>query len=128
MAPSITYRFWILKFHEIKENRVVSAPVRNAKNKLEPPFIFAYLNGGLGGNSLGVDSEGNVYVAHFEAGEVVVCDADGFSYGAIRLQAGAGKGVTNVALHGGYLYAVEAFKNEVYYIKIKKNKLPLFGD
>jgi gluconolactonase len=109
-------------------NRIVSMPTKTAKNKLEPPFIFANLEGGIGPDGLAVDSEGNVYAAHLEAGEIVVLDADGFSYGTLRLPSGAGKLVTNVALHGGYLYAVEAMKNEVWRVKIKKSPLPAFGD
>jgi gluconolactonase len=113
---------------EFGVNRIVSVPTKTAKNKLEPPFVFANLEGGIGPDGLAVDSEGNIYAAHLEAGEVVVIDSRGFSYGGLRLPEGAGQGVTNVALHGGYLYAVEGFKNEVYRMKIKKNKLPLFGD
>lgn len=113
---------------EFGVNRIISLPSKKAKNKLEPAFLFAQLAGGIGPDGLAVDSEGNIYAAHLEAGEVVVLDADGFPYGAIRLPAGAGKGTTNVAIHGGYLYAVEGFKNEVYRVKIKKNKLPLYGD
>jgi gluconolactonase len=113
---------------EFGVNRIVSLPSKKAKNKLEPAFVFANLQGGIGPDGMTVDSEGNIYAAHLEAGEVVVIDPDGFSYGAIRLPAEAAKGATNVAIHGGHLYAVEAFKNEVYRVKIKKNKLPLFGD
>lgn len=113
---------------EFGVNRIVSVPSKKAKNKLEPPFVFANLEGGVGPDGLAVDSDGNIYAAHLGAGEIVVLDSDGFSYGALRLPESAGKGATNVALHGGYLYAVEGFKNEVYRMKIKKNKLPLFGD
>ena len=35
-------------------------------------------------------TEGNLYVAHFQAGAIVVLDASGFKYGTIRLPKDAG--------------------------------------
>lgn len=109
-------------------NRITSAPVVNPKNPNETPFVFASLEGGIGPDGLAVDNEGNVYAAHFAAGEIVILDSNGFKYGALRLPQGTGSFATNLAFHDGYLYVTEAMKNEVWRVKIKKTGLSLFGD
>ncbi|MER2047657.1 MAG: SMP-30/gluconolactonase/LRE family protein, partial [Solibacillus sp.] len=83
--------------------------------------------GGIGPDGLAVDAEGNLYVAHFQAGEVVVVDANGFKYGTIRLPEDAGTFATNLAFHDGYLYVTESSKNEVWRIQVKKKGLQPYG-
>lgn len=104
---------------EFAENRVMSLPARGAKNPFEPRFVFARMQGGLGPDGLTVDSDGNLYVAHFEAGEVVIFDKLGHPYGAVALPEGSGIWTTNVALHGGYLYLTEAGQNVVWRLPVK---------
>jgi sugar lactone lactonase YvrE len=86
------------------------------------------LAGGRGTDGGAVDSKGNLYVAHFAAGEVVVIDPVGFIIGVIPLPASAGKLTTNVAFHGGYLYITEAGQNIVWRVKTKISGGALYGD
>jgi len=62
--------------------------------------IMAYLNGGAGPDGMAVDAKGNVYVAYFDAGEVVVLTPMGKIVGSIKLPAGSGTQTTNVAFGG----------------------------
>ena len=113
---------------EFAKNRITSVPCVNTKNKAEMPFVFGYLEGGIGPDGMAVDSEGNLYAAHFLAGEITIFDPQGFKYGSLRLPKEAGPMVTNVAFHDGYLYVTEGMKNEVWRVKTKKTGAPLFGD
>lgn len=108
---------------EFAANRVLSLPARGARNPFEPRFVFARMQGGLGPDGLTVDTEGNLYIAHFEASEVVVFDRRGRPYGAIALPEGAGEWVTNVALHDGYLYVTEASQNIVWRLPVRTRPL-----
>ena len=113
---------------EFDKKRVISKPSKNAKKSPETAFVFCRLEGGIGPDGMTVDSDGNLYVAEFFAGEIVIFDGDGFKYGALRMPKEAGTMVTNLAIHEGSLYVTEGMKNEVWRIKIKKTKAPLFGD
>lgn len=88
------------------------------------PHVFARLVGGTGPDGMAIDNAGNVFAAHFRAGEVVVVDKVGFPYGAIKLPADAGLGATNIAFNGGWLYITEAFKNEVWRVKVSVQPQP----
>lgn len=112
---------------EFAENRVMSLPARGALNPFEPRFVFARMQGGLGPDGLTVDSDGNLYVAHFEAGEVVVFDKRGHPYGAVPLPEGAGIWTTNVALHDGHLYVTEAEQNVVWRLPVKTSAIGADG-
>lgn len=59
---------------EFDKNQVLSVPSITAEASPETPFVFAQFEGGIGPDGLAVDAEGNVYVAHFQAGENVVLD------------------------------------------------------
>ncbi|MFJ7724764.1 SMP-30/gluconolactonase/LRE family protein [Neobacillus sp. NPDC097160] len=108
-------------------NRIISVPSKNAKDSREVAFVFGQFEGGIGPDGLAVDSEGNLYLAHFQAGEIAVLDASGFKYGTIRLPEDAGTFTTNLAFHDGYLYVTESSKNVVWRIKVKKEGLQPFG-
>ena len=112
---------------EFGKNSVLSVPSKKAKESPETPFVFGQFEGGIGPDGLAVDTDGNLYVAHFQAGEINVLDSSGFKYGAIRLPEGAGTFTTNLAFYEGYLYITESSKNEVWRIQVKKEGLPLFG-
>ena len=105
---------------EYGQNRIIAAPGFKPASIHNTPYVFARLEGGIGPDGLTVDSEGNVYAAHFGAGEVVIFDSNGFEYGKLRLPEGAGNFTTNLALHDGYLYVTEATQNIVWRIKVKK--------
>ncbi|WP_066252887.1 SMP-30/gluconolactonase/LRE family protein [Neobacillus drentensis] len=112
---------------EFATNRIISVPSKNAKDSRETPFVFGQFEGGIGPDGLAVDTEGNLYVAHFQAGEIVVLDASGFKYGTIRLPKDEGTFTTNLTFHNGYLYVTESSKNEVWRIKVKKEGLQPYG-
>ncbi|MFC3041091.1 SMP-30/gluconolactonase/LRE family protein [Virgibacillus xinjiangensis] len=103
---------------EFATNRIISVPSVTAKDKREVPFVFAHLEGGIGPDGLAVDEKGNLYVAHFQAGEIVVLDKDGFEIGTIRLPEKAGTFVTNLTFNNGYLYITESSRNEVWRLKV----------
>ena len=88
------------------------------------PHVFARLTGGTGPDGMAVDTAGNLYAAHFRAGEVVVIDRNGFHYGSIKLPTGAGLGTTNIAFHNGYLYITEAFEDEIWRVRTTVAPLP----
>jgi gluconolactonase len=108
---------------EFAENRVLSVPSKLSNNAFEIPFVFARLEGGVGPDGLLVDAEGNLYAAHFQAGEVAIFNAQGLPYGTIQLPAGSGTFTTNLAIHEGYLYVTEASNNDVWRIAISKAAL-----
>jgi gluconolactonase len=112
---------------EFDKNRVLSVPSKKAIKSPETPFVFGQFEGGIGPDGLAVDAEGNLYIAHFQAGEIVVLDASGFKIGTIRLPEDAGTFTTNLAFHKGYLYVTESSKNEVWRIKVNKEGLTPYG-
>jgi gluconolactonase len=81
--------------------------------------VAAHLSGGWGTDGMAVDAKGDIYIAHYMGGEVVVLDPSGFIVGSIPLPQGAGQQTTNLAFHEGYLYITEAGKNEVWRVKMK---------
>lgn len=102
-------------------NRVFSLQL-SAPGVLHPmgvPYVFASLTGGFGPDGMTVDSQGNLYVAHYRAGEVLVYNYNGFPYGSIRLPEDAGLGTTNVILRDGHLYIIDGTKDEVWRVKTK---------
>lgn len=105
---------------EYSQNQILKLPLSapGVVGMHSIPHIFARLVGGRGPDGMAVDASGNVWAAHYLAGEVVVIDANGFPYGAIKLPGGAGMGVTNIAFRGGYLYITEAFKDEIWRVKV----------
>jgi gluconolactonase len=108
-----------LYIDDFSAQRVIAVPVESPGNvDIGFAHVMAYVNGGWGVDSMGVDANGNVYSAHYMAGEVVVLDPNGFIIGAITLPPGAGMQTTNVAFHQGYLYITEAGKNEIWRVKM----------
>jgi len=55
---------------EFAKNQVISVPSKNAKDQRETSFVFGQFEGGIGPDGLAVDTEGNLYVAHFQAGKL----------------------------------------------------------
>ncbi|GAC03761.1 SMP-30/gluconolactonase/LRE family protein [Paraglaciecola chathamensis] len=104
---------------EFAENRVISLPSKTTTNSFDTPFIFARMEGGVGPDGLTVDAQGNLYIAHFFAGEISIFDKLGFPYGIIRLPVGAGLWTTNLTLYDGYLYVTEAMQNIVWRLPVK---------
>lgn len=112
---------------EYDKNRIIAAPAVGTKDIYDTSYVFAEFEGGIGPDGLAVDNEGNVYAAHYKAGEVLVIDPSGFKIGIIRLPEVAGTYSTNLAFHDGYLYVTESNKNEVWRIKVNKEGLTPYG-
>lgn len=104
---------------EYAQNQILKLPLSGpgVVGAHSVPHVFARLTGGTGPDGMAMDTAGNLYAAHFRAGEVVVIDRNGFPYGAIKLPPGAGLGTTNIAFHNGYLYITEAFQDEIWRVK-----------
>jgi len=84
--------------------------------------------GGIGPDGMAFDVEGNLYVAYYGMGKVVVLDMWGT---VIRELPAGGKNPTNLAFGGKerrYLYITETETNSVYVLKNDIPGTPLFGD
>jgi gluconolactonase len=109
-----------LYINDYDTNRIIAVQVTApGELNLQSSWVFAYLNGGRGPDSMIIDSQGNVYAAHYGAGEVVVFDPHGFYFGAIRMPPGAGMVPSNMAFHDGYLYITEMDQHTVWRVKTK---------
>ena len=109
---------------EYGANKITALPL--AAGAVDPsgiPYTFAYMEGGIGPDGMIVDSDGNLYVAHFRAGEVVVYEPSGFPLGTLTLPEEAGMGSTNLVLRDGWLYVTEALQNEVWRVRIDAEQL-----
>jgi len=81
------------------------------------PEVFAETPGGVGGDGVAFDVEGNLYMAHFGTGEISVFSPDGELLE--KLPAGGMK-PTNVAFGGEdmmELYVTEVETNSVYRLR-----------
>jgi gluconolactonase len=119
-----------LYINDFDNQRVLAVPLVSP-GMLNVGFAHVFggtLAGGWGPDGEAVDQNGNLYVAHYGAGEVVVMDPDGFVVGSIALPSGAGNQTTNVAFHGGYLYITEAGQNIVWRVKTNIPGAKLVGD
>ncbi len=119
-----------LYIDDFDNQRVLAVPIESP-GVLNAGFAHVFggtLAGGWGTDGAATDQDGNLYVAHYGAGEVVVIDSNGFMVGSIALPAGAGNQTTNVAFHNGYLYITEAGQNIVWRVKTKIPGARLFGD
>jgi gluconolactonase len=93
--------------------------------RLEAGRIFATIPGGHYPDGMDFDVEGNLYVAYFGSGNVVVLSPSGTV--VAELPAG-GKNPTNLAFggpKGDWLYVTEAETNSLYVLKIGKRGLHL---
>lgn len=104
---------------EFAANRVLKVPSATTRDIYNMPYLFAQLEGGQGPDGLTVDADGNLYVAHYRGGQVLVFDSEGFPYGALRLPEGSGNLTTNLGLHDGYLWLLEAGQNDVWRLPVK---------
>jgi gluconolactonase len=98
---------------------------------LDPPvrsYLFAQMNGGWGPDGMAFDLAGNLYVAHYGGGEVMVIDPKGEL--AERITVG-GLFPTNVAFGGPdrkTVYVTEVETGSIYRFKADCPGLPLYGD
>jgi gluconolactonase len=118
----------MLYIDEWAANRILAVPVVSP-GVINPgwSYVFATLSGGHGPDSMTADSAGNIYVAHYGSGEVLIFAPNGDYYGPIRLPEGAGSNPTNLAFHNGYLYITEGEKGEIWRVKAKIPGISLYG-
>jgi len=118
----------MLYIDEWAANRILAVPVVSP-GVINPGwgYVFATLSGGHGPDSMTADSAGNIYVAHYGSGEVLMFAPNGDYYGPIRLPEGAGSNPTNLAFHNGYLYITESEKGEIWRVKTKIPGISLYG-
>ncbi len=111
----------LLYIGEYALNRIMAVPLSGPGMvaPLGSPYVFAYMVGGIGPDGMLVDQKGDVYSAHYQAGEIAIQDPSGFPIGQIRMPPGAGRGTTNLAFHDGYLYVTEASRSEVWRVATK---------
>jgi len=120
IALNPTGRF--LYVAEFGTNQVLSIPTKEYKGP-EGVRVFARLEGGIGPDGIECDSEGNVYCAHLEAGQVVVLDSKGFEICKIGLPESAGMKSDNLAIHNGYMYVCEADQGTIWRIAVNTSPI-----
>jgi gluconolactonase len=98
---------------------------------LNPPvrsYVFSHLSGGWGPDGMAFDVAGNLYVAHFGGGDVIVLNPKGELVERIPV---SGLYPTNVAFGGPdrrTLYVTEVETGSVYRFLTDYPGLPLYGD
>jgi gluconolactonase len=111
---------------EFARKRLLSLPSARSGNVFDIAHVLAHTQGGTGPDGFAVDTDGNIYSAIFQGGEVAVFGADRFPYGSIVLPDDAGMSVTNVAFKDQYLYITEAAQGVVWRVATTRRGLPLF--
>lgn len=111
---------------EYARKRILSVPPAGSTSEFDIPHVAAYTEGGVGPDGFAFDSDGNLYVAIFQGGEIRVIDSDRFHIGSIVLPAGAGTFVTNLAFSDDHLYLTEASAGVIYRVRVQTRGLPYF--
>ena len=107
-----------------RKNRIL----RYVLNEPVHSTIFCQLSGGWGPDGMALDVAGNLYVAHYEGGHVLVLNPQGEL--VERIAVGGGH-PTNVAFGGPdrkTLYVTEVDTGSVYRFDTDYPGLPLYGD
>ncbi len=103
---------------EFNNNAILCVPSLTYGSGPVTTYLLGSMSGGHGPDGLTIDTEGNVYVAHLEAGEVVVFSPGGYVVDTIRMPASAGIFTDNLILHDGYLYVCEFGQSIVWRIPV----------
>ena len=98
---------------------------------LDPPvrsYIFSHLSGGWGPDGMAFDVAGNLYIAHYGGGDVIILNPKGEPVERIPV---GGLYPTNVAFGGPdrrILFVTEVGTGSIYRFNTDHPGLPLFGD
>ena len=109
------------------DKSIVAIPTVTNKEAVRVTYTWARTVGGVGPDGMAQDARGNLYWAIFGGGAIGVAAPDGVPIGTIKLPEGAGPYVTNLAFHGGWLYATEATKGEIWRVRAKNPGETLYG-
>ncbi len=99
---------------------VLTPPVRS--------YVFSQLSGGWGPDGMALDMAGNLYIAHYGGGEVIILNPKGEVVERVPV---GGLYPTNVAFGGSgrkTLYVTEVETGSVYCFDADHAGLPLYGD
>jgi len=111
---------------EFATRRILSVPSMSSRNAFDVAHVAVNIEGGTGPDGMAFDTEGNLYAAVFQGGEVRVFDPQRFPFGSIRLPEGAGAGVTNLAFKERMLYITEGSQGVIWRVAVKNAGLPFF--
>ena len=103
---------------EFNTNSLVCIPSAAYTLGRATPYVFARMDGGHGPDGITVDADGNIYVAHLEAKEVLVFDKNGFQIERIPAPEDADIFVDNLCIHNGDLYICEFGSSNIYRIAV----------
>jgi len=93
---------------------VTAYPLSEDGHSVEPGREIFLMAGGNGPDGIEEDENGNLYVTHYGAGRVYLISPEGILLGCAM---GFGKNVTNVEIHGEWLYITEPEKGQVLRIR-----------
>ncbi|MFM1886705.1 MAG: hypothetical protein RL026_1862 [Pseudomonadota bacterium] len=102
---------------EYARKRITSVPSMGNADGFDVPFVWAHTVGGVGPDGMLLTAKGQLVAANFNAGELLAFDAAGKPLGSIGIP-GGGLMTTNVAVRGGYLYATEASRGEIWRVRL----------
>jgi len=109
---------------EYANKRLLSLPSVTSQDIFDVPFVFANVVGGIGPDGFALDTNGTIYSAVFQSGQVQIISATGFPVGALQIPEGTF--VTNLAFRDNYLYITESSLGVIWRVKVNTRGLPYY--
>jgi sugar lactone lactonase YvrE len=114
---------------EFGQNRLLRAMLLNGGKATIYLHTMIYFNGGWGPDSMAMDADGNLYVAHFGSGKLYVVEPQmGEIIETIQIPDPEGIGPDNACFGGEdnkTLYITEGWKKEIYQVRVSIPGLPI---